>query len=470
MATVSAAVGANVKLTSPMPITPTLAPGAQTEVTFEVDVPDALPGLTLPLSQRLNVAINTTDNVTASTTFILQILPQPPTTLTVKVVDRKSNGLLPGVLLMIEGNEQTYQTDDHGTAVIPTTAGDHAVYSYLEHFLTRADTATVVEGQANTLIVYMDRGETLDVSDVQATQLTPEQIAARGVVLDDPANQWVYDFVIYLHIGDPIYVRNRVLPKNPSSGSDITFSGGGGGGGVCCWVYGTFHYFASGQHVDTWIIIPGRFHVLKQFWDAKIFIKNAAEASDPNSIIITDIHAILQLPPKGLGLPDLFGNPQNATQVLEPLPAGKSTQASWVVRGDAGGGYLLPALVTGTIQYKGITTTIPLVINARPAELIVYEPTFDVNYTVPSHVTAGVPFTLKIDFINTTPITIYEVSVEILASKMVNAHLASAAVVPVGTMVPGQSQTVDFTIVPELTGCVIIPDSYVTADWHISPI
>jgi YD repeat-containing protein len=479
---ISGLQGATITRLTPFTATNPLAPGGTAQLGFEVvvDKPFDLPGAgagagvtSFPYEQLVALTVGTAEGVSASTELTVRTLAEAPTRVTVTIVNDANSQPIPGVLLMVENSEQIYETNAAGQVVIETTPGARTFYTYHPDYLAQADEATLEQRPDNTFTIKLKRGQTFEVSDVVATPLTPAQAAARGVVLTDPDNQIVYDFVIYLKIGEPIIIYNIVEPRDPAPGSQFSWSGGGGGGCTGCggggaFVFGTTKIFGAGQRVDTWIIIPGRFRILKQFWDAKIYIKNNSQAVNPNSIVITNLQATLDLP-AGLGLPNLNGIPQQRTKNLDPLPAGQGRQIDWVVRGDAPGSYLLPATVKGELKFAGITTTTPLEINAFPAQLTVYAPTLDVTFRVPSEVVAGREFSMQVIFINTTPIDLYEVSVEILADKVVNATLTSPALVKVGTMRPAEAKEVEFRFVPDLTGCVIIPESFVIGDPNIRP-
>ena len=472
-ADIPAASGANVTLKTTLPVSPTILPGDETQLSFDITIPSAVgASLTLPFDQNLTVNVGSSEGATGSATFKLQTLSEAPTSVTVTVLDTNTNQALGNTYLMIENSDEVYLTGPDGRVVIPTTPGDHTIYSYQPNYLSQADDVSFQVGTTNTTTIKLTPGQTFEVSDVTATPLTAEQAQARGVNLTDPANQVVYDFVIYLKIGDPIYVYNIVMPTNPAPGTEVTYSAGGGGcscggGDSGPVIYGTSHFFALGQRLDTWIIIPGRFRILKQFWDASIYLKNNSIAANPNSIVITNIQATLQLPP-GLSLPELGGVPQLVTQNIDPIPAGQGRQVSWVVRGDVPGAYLLPAHVSGDVKYLNVTNPIHLDIDAQPAQLVVYAPTLDVSYLVPSEVTAGVPFDLQITFINTTPVALFGVSVELLEDQLHNVSLSSPATVTVGAMQPAQTNIAHFTLVPAISGCVLMPESFVASDPHIT--
>jgi YD repeat-containing protein len=356
--------------------------------------------------------------------------------------------------------------------------GTWTVYSYAQGYLARADVATVDVGTSNALAIQLTPGETFSISDVQATPLTPNEVAARGVQLSDPQNYQVYDFILYLSTNpDGVTIPNVVLPINPSPNQSISlppieiprlsttpFPGDSP------LVFGSFFFPAPGQRIETWVIIPGRFRILKQFWEATILLKNSAQASNPNAIKITDIQAHLSVP-TGMALPDLNGQPQPATRDVAPIAAGSSQRISWIVRGDALGAYLLGADVHGNLQFGSNPTKQPLAISVAPAPVLVYEPTLDVTYIVPSYLVAGQQFTLAMSVINTTPVALYDVSTELDPARMQNAHLAPGQVLSqmIGTLAPAQKTTVQFRLVSDITGCINMRESYVVADPHLQP-
>jgi YD repeat-containing protein len=450
-----------------------IAPGGEEQLSFKLSVPPTLTGATFPFTPTLAVAVTSALGANGSDDFDFKIYESPPAQLSIKVVNQEGNPV-PGTLLMLDGNERFYQTNGAGLVSIPSQPGIFELYSYAKNYLARSDTVTITTGGSNTFTVTLTPGQTLEVTDVAARQLTPEEIVARGVQLNDPANFWVYDFTIYLPLAT-YPVPNVILPANPQLGTGYPIGCACGGGGAAAAggpsIGGWVHYVAPGQRLETWIVIPGRFRILKQFWEATIYLNNYAQTANPNSIVITDITATLNVP-NGLALPPLFGSPQPAAQRVDPIPAGGSRQINWIVRGDAAGTYQLGADVTAKLQFGNNTTnTIPLTVTAAPAELVVFKPVIDVSFTVPSYVQKGVEFNLTINTVNPTLATLYEMSVELLPNEFVNVRLGAGetALKYIGKLEPGESKTTVFRLVPDITGCIDIPRAFVDSDPNIVP-
>jgi hypothetical protein len=438
-----------------------MAPGAHATLLL---VGNVSTNITTALVQTLTVTINDANGGTTSSNFTAYVAPQAPTTLKVTVWGSYDNG--PGPItssqpqVMVDGDNNVYNTDASGNVTIQTSPGNHTVYAYAPGYNLVAYPVGIPAGQQGTAVITLAQGNTLSVTDVSTVPLTQDDLTKRGISVTDPNNYWVYDFTLYLGAVNPILIPNVVLPTNPTSGTaPVTISnasgntstgGNDGDGGVS--VTGTVNFLDNGQRQETWMIIPGKFKILKQFWAATVFIRNNATnyTNNANAIVLKNIHASLNT--GGLTLATGTGTTQ-AEVDLPDIPVGGSDQATWILRGDATGVYQPKATITGNAQLAG-STSIPLSAVATSQPLKVYQPTLNVTFNVPNYVVAGTPFDLKIDITNTTPINIYSLAVSLDASKMQNVHLATGQVdtINIATIVPGQMQSVTFSLVSQDTG------------------
>ncbi|MDT7781567.1 MAG: hypothetical protein QOC99_4079, partial [Acidobacteriota bacterium] len=432
-----------VSLLSPLPADP-LAPGAEVQLAFRMQTPAGEPGGPANNPVLLPATFSVTGGAAATLNFNFEIFNGPPVMLDITVTDAFTNQPLDGATVAVDGLPQTFRTGAGGKPVdgdgnpmligtIPGTQTVHAIAA--DH----APQSISTDG-AGPVTLALDQRGGLEISEVQVTQLTPAEIAARGVNLNDPVNNTIFDFVIIYFNGGAIAVRNVELPSSPSAGTSVGGTAFVGGtpsqpGGYS--VTYNFTYTSPTEHTERWIIIPGDIRILKQFWDVTVFVKNSTTATTFNNVT-----AALNVP-SGLALPDLNGIAQPATRNLGTLAPHGLRQANWVVRGDLPGRYRL----TGIAQADGIAP-----VNLVSNEIEVSQPRLAVTFDVPLYVLANVPFQIGINVRNDSTIVLQSVRVRIKTDRLVNCELLSAAEIDLGAIAVGQTKTATFTINPFING------------------
>ncbi len=432
----------------------------------------------VPITVTASSVLNFTQN------FNIAVYSAPVCVLDVTVRDAVSGNPLNGATIALDYTDKQYFTgptgkpiDNNGNAVtIYAPSGSHAVFAIAKNYLPvslSTDCSAPVE-------LDLQPGQALQVSAVTVTQLTQAQIIARGVNLTDPANYNVFDFVLSLRIG-PLPVPNVQLPSTPvTPGTCVcqTFPIGGGFGGYAGGGSVTLSaYYPTPDptiHVDTWIIIPGDIRVLKQFFDATVFIQNNT------SFPINNVNASLTLPPSGLSLPDLFNTSQSLSQSLGTIPAQGKTQASWVLRGDLPGTYAVTGTANGTLQPPGGGSPIALTSSLTSGNFTVTAPKIGVAFGTPKVVYAGVDFPITITITNQCAIDLNGVRVHIKTNKLVNCKLstnqtdptdpADATMFLVGEIPIGESRTVTIYFTSLVTGIVEEVQSYVSDPFLEPPV
>ena len=465
-----------INLVSTVPTAP-MQPGQSIQLTYRVTPPLSQAGGSAgnPILVPLNIAA--TGGLTFNQNFNIEVYATPVTALDITVRDAVSGNPLSGATIALDNSSKQYFTgpngkpiDNNGNPVkIYTQAGSTNVYAIASAYLPNS----VNTDGTQPIVLNLQPGQPLQVSAVTVTQITPAEAAARGVDLTDPANTGVFDFVLSLEIG-PLPVPNVILPTTPvAAGTTVTstfaipegFGGGGGGGGGGG--YGGGYGGGTGTlsvyyptpdptvHTDTWIIIPGEIRFLKQFFNATVFVKNNS------NYVINNAQASLALP-TGVSFPDLFGSPQQMSQSLGIIPAQGQAAGSWVLRGDVAGDYKVTGSATGVIALGG--SNVNLSSSLQSGTFTVAEPKIAVQFGTPSVVYAGKPFDITISITNQSTIDLNGVQVAIKAAKLVNCHLAPGQMnpLPVGVIVAGDTQTVTFTFISDVTGIVEQVNSYVS--------
>jgi hypothetical protein len=178
--------------------------------------------------------------------------------------------------------------------------------------------------------------------------------------------------------------------------------------------------------------------------------------------------ASLELP-SGIGLPDLFGEPQPIGKSMGTLQSQEQKTASWVIRGDVAGKYRITGVATGDLVLGG--SRVPLISSLQSDEFEVVQPKLDVVFGFPQFVYAGEEFKFTMSIRNRSTIPIYGVSVNLKSDRFVNCVLADGETTNkvVGTMQINQTNLVTFRMISLVTGRINLERSFVVADPNIQP-
>lgn len=409
--TAQTSVGASwVALNSTL-FTKPLLPNASVQVTFDLDVPNTATGGVADNPTVVPLTLVVDGNAVYQRNFNLELYQQPPTALKVSVVDDKGNPL-PDSELSFDNDAKLYGTYENGEVTLPEVPGSVTVYAYSKGFLPARQNVSIAIGTTKDVTIQLKPGDPLAVTSFTVTPITASQAAAQGVALDDPDNYDAYEFT--LQIGVEAEKGVGVFRNSSNTGAGYGGSWGnvwGAGGGVIAKVLQP----KNDQFIIVWLAIPGKVHFLKQFFDAAALITNDTPYT------IGDVSADIDVP-DGLELPDLSGEKQDETQHLGDLKAGQTGKAEWVVRGDDPGDYTIGGRTDGSLMLGG--ATVPVASDLE-GDVTVEKPELDVDFTTPSSVAKGVPFTLGIDITNQSSIDLEDASIDLEASDLVNCYLPS---------------------------------------------
>lgn len=410
------------------PVDP-LPPGQSVQIVADVAIPaGAMGGVGVPQVHPLGISVLTSTNGVYGGTLVARVFSAPPLTTTVTVTDQTSGLPLAGATVAVDGVTATFSTNGAGQTAIPLPEGQRGFYAYKTGYVAGQTIATVSAASPN-VGVALEPGQTMTVQTVVSQPLTTQQIIDRGVVVQDPVNNVVLDFVVVLAPPTPppgsppppppppgtppppppppLVIPNIEIPANPPVGSVVTFSvpyfggpitggGGGGGGSGGGYVAATFTYPQPNVRHETWIIIPGSVWALKEFREATILVRNNATATPASAIRFENVSASINVP-AGLALPDLNGVPQPLSKTLGTagvLNAGEQAQAVWVIRGDVPGQYQLTGSASGNLWLGSPGTQIipPVTASAVSDFFQVELPQLRLAFQTPTDVVAGQPF------------------------------------------------------------------------------
>ncbi len=345
---------------------------------------------------------------------------------------------------------------------------------------THGDTAT----SAPFTIVQLSLGQIV-TAQVTATRLTiPEikQLVADGTInVSDPANFNVSRFDIVLTINGrqvpvSVPVMKPVGDPGPGIGPPITIGcaqpghglettdraisipcGGGGGGNPSQppVVVIPFTFDVPDQPsippIPGVIVIEGRIKTLKEFYKVNLILTNVSTL-----FTLTDIEAMLEVPAGAL-TPIV---PASGPIMIPDLPPGSQQTGTFIVRGDQIGVHTVTAHFGAKITGLGLPGPIPVSGSASTDVEVKGPPRMDVTVSHPDFVQGGVPYTLTVQITNTDPelpalFTSFELDVGVdarLVDPVTGQVLMSADVRALGDILPGESVTQSYTVLPFKTG------------------
>jgi uncharacterized protein YjdB len=323
------------------------------------------------------------------------------------------------------------------------------------------------------------------LASVQTTLLTPAQVqtlVANGTInLANPANYNVSQFDIVLTIkGQPVPISVAVpqpinqpdaLPpiitltcgsstSATAAPNTVTIPCGGGGGG-------------GGQVQDQIIMIPvtvsmppsvpglppipgvilieGKIKTLKEFFDVKLMLSNVSSLFN-----LTDLTATVDLPAGALTLV----TPASGPLVVPDLPPGTQQSGDFIVRGDQIGIYTVTVHFGGNLSGAILPQPLPFSGSAAASLEVRGPPQMAVTVSHPEYVTAGVPYTLTVGIKDTDtvlPALYASLSLDVgvdayIIDPLTSLAITAPSVTPLGNILPGQSTSLSYQIMPLVTG------------------
>jgi len=209
------------------------------------------------------------------------------------------------------------------------------------------------------------------------------------------------------------------------------------------------------------IVIPGTLTYLNQFFDASLIVANGAGPG--SNVRLENLRGKIRLPPANVLRLAQTSPPVSLGQdvpVLESsggtvLFPGEQGQATWTLEGLRPGTHTVTMDLEGDIARPG-RENLPVLTRVQAAVEVV-DARFNVTFSHPDVVREGEEYTLFVTVSNQSQAAQNLVKVKIRAESMTGAHKAD----PndplerlIETLAPGQSQTVEFDLVSELTGKV----------------
>ena len=309
------------------------------------------------------MSLTVTDEDGNTGTTVKEVEVREPKLLgTVKVLVQGTDGApIPGASVYFDlGEPEQFvrTTGSDGTAVFTAEAGAHSVGCVVgnNEYLPQKKEVVASAGIESSLTFTMVRQPIVEGS-FEIHRMTFEEIAAAGIDIEDPENQYLVKMTVHLQYGTTPYDLD--MTYNPITGDVISrpvfipsSTGGdggrqlipsvidGGGGGTGSWNPST------GENVSVGILdVPVGTSILKEFFDVKLHILN--NASGEFSMLDNEITLNV---PEGLSVVPTDGTEYSAQASVPEIRGGTRETVNWILRGDEIGTYYLSADYRGTLS------------------------------------------------------------------------------------------------------------------------
>ena len=362
--------------------------------------------------------------------------------------------------------------------------------------------------QAGELLAYAEpRSAGVLVTQILITQvtsrpLTLEEIRSYGIIVDGASTR-AYNFTFGFGVAGNTFDYNVPIvywyPKDHFGPPQITMLGSGGGGsrfhppqmapftltlkpregpqgGGCADPSGC-------QEEETpplpgVILFPTDLSLLHQFFSVMLMATNGAP--DGDVLTIRDLTAKIHLPaglaqartepPTTLGTPVPMRVPGPDGELgtaddLTFLVAQSTAQAEFLVEGLREGTHIVDFDLEGVLE--GLPTGIRRISGTARGAVIVRDPTLGIVVSHPDVVRADEEYTMEMSVTNNGVTPANLVSLALPASGLAGVVVVGDNRRTIDSILPGESELVEFRLRPLLTGRVIA--SFVRADNHINP-
>ena len=218
------------------------------------------------------------------------------------------------------------------------------------------------------------------------------------------------------------------------------------------------------------IVIPGTISFLNQFFDAKLIVANGAPAD--SGAVLSNITGSLRLPPGNVlrlaqtDPPVLVGQtvPVVGSEGVRSLSAGAQGTAAWTVEGLTAGTHALRIDIAADLERPGCPI-LPLT-GSTQAAVEVVDARFHLTFSHPDVVREDEDYSLFVTVTNMSRAEQNLITVAIDDQRITGAHKAADLPDPerctlnpfkctIQSLPPGQSETLEFRLVADITGEVV---------------
>lgn len=365
------------------------------------------------------------------------------TLLKLTVVDSNDASPIEGASVFVtdaEDASETYEliSGDNGYIDTIVKNGTYNISSIAPDYMARAFTLTANGGTKEMRISLFT--SSIMTGEFEVTELSREEAIERGIDVDNPDNNHVYEMTTTLTFRaglkeyevDLTYLKNLIelikLPDiihidipipdpvpcsevescqviyhhdEPCTGPCPIPSGGGGGGSIKVVVYPISEKFT--------LVVFGEAHWMKEMFQVALVVNN-----DSVTDTLEQTTAVLELP-NGMSLAEMVEEMQSSVSVLNTIDPKDSATAIWFLRGDSEGDYNIRAHVTaidmpyGTTIEEDFETKEPIHVYAGSA--------LKLTISVKDVIERGKDFTVKYRLENVSDRSVYDFTFGLLGSQ-----------------------------------------------------
>jgi Domain of unknown function DUF11/PKD domain/Bacterial Ig-like domain/Bacterial Ig-like domain (group 2) len=207
---------------------------------------------------------------------------------------------------------------------------------------------------------------------------------------------------------------------------------------------------STGASVPGALLIEGKIKTLKEFFNVNLLLMNAS-----SNFTLTNISAMINVPDQGLSPVA----PAAGAITMSDLAAGTQGTGQFVIRGDVIGVHTVTVNFGASISGPLLSAPIPISGSASTNVEVDGPPPMNVTVEQPASVTAGVPYTLKVNIQNTSTVldALYtSLELDLSGSNLIDPTTGLQATAPnivtFGTILAGQSVSQSYTVMPLQTG------------------
>lgn len=218
------------------------------------------------------------------------------------------------------------------------------------------------------------------------------------------------------------------------------------------------------------IVIPGTISFLNQFFDTKLIVANGAPAD--SGAVLSNVTGTLRLPPGNVlrlaqtDPPVMAGQavPVVGADGVRSLQAGRQGTAAWTVEGLTAGTHALRIDIAADLERPG--RSILSLAGSTQAAVEVVDARFHLTFSHPDVVREDEDYSLFVTVTNMSRADQNLIAVAIEDERITGAHKATELADPenctlspfrctIPTLRPGQSETLEFRLVADITGEVV---------------
>ena len=226
------------------------------------------------------------------------------------------------------------------------------------------------------------------------------------------------------------------------------------------------------------VLFPTDVSLLNQFFAVVLMVQNGAPEGDP--LVVRDLFARIQLPPGlrsartepatplGVPVPVRVPGPDGELGTADDLHfliAQAEGAAEFFVEGQREGTYLVDFTMQGVLE--GLPTGPQPIFGSAKGAVVVRDPSLSVTISHPATVRNDEQYPLYLTVSNTGPDPVNQLSLRLPTSGLSGTVVVGANEQTIPTLLPGDSEVVEFQLESRRTGRVVA--SSVRADAGLSP-